>query len=87
MGKVVFNMTMSLDGFVAGPNDGPGNGLGDRGEQLFDWYFTGDTEINLSEGTPVLKVSKQSAAIIREALYRCCPGRSRRRSPPVRSPG
>jgi dihydrofolate reductase len=64
MGKVVFNMTMSLDGFVAGPNDGPGNGLGDNGEQLFDWYFTGDTEIKLSEGTPVLKVSKQSAEII-----------------------
>jgi hypothetical protein len=28
MGKVTFNMTMSLDGFVAGPNDGPENGLG-----------------------------------------------------------
>ncbi len=64
MGKVVFNMTMSLDGFVAGPNDGPGNGLGDHGEQLFDWYFTGDTELKLSEGTPVLKVSKQSAEMI-----------------------
>lgn len=68
MGKVVFNMTMSLDGFVAGPNDGPGNGLGDRGESLFDWYFKGDTEIKLSEGTPVLKVSKQSAEIIRNAV-------------------
>lgn len=68
MGKVVFNMTMSLDGFVAGPNDGPGNGLGDRGESLFDWYFKGDTEIKLSEGTPVLKVSKQSAEIIRNAF-------------------
>ena len=68
MGKVVFNMTMSLDGFVAGPHDGPGNGLGDRGEQLFDWYFKGDTEIKLSEGTPVLRVSKQSAEIIRNAL-------------------
>ena len=68
MGKVVFNMTMSLDGFVAGPNDGPGNGLGDNGEQLFDWYFTGDTEIKISEGTPLLKVSQQSAEIIREGF-------------------
>jgi dihydrofolate reductase len=68
MGNVVFNMTMSLDGFVAGPNDGPGNGLGDNGEQLFDWYFTGDTEIKLSEGTPVLKVAKQSAEIIRSGF-------------------
>jgi dihydrofolate reductase len=68
MGKVIFNMTMSLDGFVSGPNDGPGNGLGDNGEQLFNWYFSGDTELKLSEGTPVLKVSKQSAEIIRNAM-------------------
>jgi dihydrofolate reductase len=68
MGKVVFNMTMSLDGFVAGPNDGPDNGLGDRGMELFYWYFKGDTEIKLSEGTPVLRVSKQSAEIIRNGL-------------------
>ncbi len=68
MGKVVFNMTMSLDGFVAGPNDGPGNGLGDGGERLFNWYFQGDTELKISEGTPVLNVSKQSAEIIRNAF-------------------
>jgi hypothetical protein len=34
MGKVVFNMTVSLDGFVAGPNDNPDNGLGDGALQL-----------------------------------------------------
>ena len=33
MRKVTFNMTMSLDGFVAGPNDNPENGLGDGGER------------------------------------------------------
>jgi len=68
MGKVVFNMTMSLDGYVAGPNDSPENGLGDGGEGLFNWYFNGDTEIKLSEGTPVLKVSSQSAEIIKESF-------------------
>jgi dihydrofolate reductase len=68
MGKVTFNMTMSLDGFVAGPNDGPENGLGDGGEGLFDWYFKGDTEIELSEGTPTLKISKQSAELLKEAM-------------------
>jgi hypothetical protein len=40
MGKVVFNMTVSLDGFVAGPNDSPGNGLGDGGGALFNWYLS-----------------------------------------------
>jgi dihydrofolate reductase len=68
MGKVIFNMTMSLDGFVAGPNDSPENGLGDGGEGLFNWYFNGDTDVFISEGTPPLKVSKQSAELMREAF-------------------
>src|SRR5215208_1995667 len=68
MGKVVFNMTMSLDGFVAGPNDGPDNGLGDGGDALFNWYFSGDTEVPISDGNMVLKVSRQSAEILNAAL-------------------
>jgi len=68
MGRVVFNMTVSLDGFVAGPNDGPDNGLGDGGDALFNWYFSGDTEVFMSEGVPPLKVSKQSAEILKEAI-------------------
>ncbi len=68
MGKVTFNMTMSLDGFVAGPNDGPENGLGDGGKGLFNWYFNGDTEVFISEGVPPLKVSKQSAELMKEAF-------------------
>ena len=28
---------MSLDGFIAGPNDRPGNGMGDGGERLHEW--------------------------------------------------
>lgn len=68
MGKVTFNMTMSLDGFVAGPNDGPENGLGDGGDGLFTWYFSGDTDVFMSEGVPPLKVSKQSAEFLKEAF-------------------
>jgi dihydrofolate reductase len=68
MGKVVFNITMSLDGFVAGPNDGPENGLGDGGDRLFEWFFNGDTEIPISDGEMVLKVSPQSAELIQEAI-------------------
>jgi hypothetical protein len=37
MGKVVVGLSVSLDGFIAGPNDGPGNSLGDGGGRLFDW--------------------------------------------------
>src|SRR4051794_27577261 len=32
-------MSVSVDGFIAGPNEAPGNGLGDGGERLHDWYF------------------------------------------------
>jgi len=34
MGKVVADITMSLDGLVTGPDDGPGRGLGEGGECL-----------------------------------------------------
>jgi dihydrofolate reductase len=33
----VLYMSISLDGFIAGPNEGPDNGLGDGGERLHDW--------------------------------------------------
>jgi dihydrofolate reductase len=41
MPKVAAGITTSLDGYVAGPNDGPGRGLGDNGEQLHYWVFGG----------------------------------------------
>ena len=40
MGKVVFDITSSLDGFVAGPNDSPDLPMGEGGLRLFDWYFS-----------------------------------------------
>jgi dihydrofolate reductase len=40
-GATVLYMSMSLDGFIAGPNAGPGNGLGDGGQRLHDWVLTG----------------------------------------------
>lgn len=41
MTKVVAAITISLDGYITGPNDGPGNGLGDGGERLHYWVFGG----------------------------------------------
>jgi dihydrofolate reductase len=37
MSKVTFDISMSLDGFVAGPEPGPDQGLGKGGEQLHEW--------------------------------------------------
>jgi dihydrofolate reductase len=37
----VLYMSMSLDGFIAAPNEGPGNGLGDGGHRLHEWVMAG----------------------------------------------
>lgn len=39
MGKVVLDITVSLDGYVAGPNDSPELGLGVGGERLHEWVY------------------------------------------------
>ncbi|MFD0689630.1 dihydrofolate reductase family protein [Actinomadura fibrosa] len=39
MGKAVLYMSMSVDGFIAGPNVAPGNGLGDGGQRLHAWFL------------------------------------------------
>jgi dihydrofolate reductase len=41
MTKVLAAITVSVDGYVAGPNDGPGQGLGEGGERLHYWVFGG----------------------------------------------
>jgi dihydrofolate reductase len=42
MGKIVLYMWMSLDGFIAGPEDGPDRGLGIGGERLHDSLILDD---------------------------------------------
>jgi dihydrofolate reductase len=36
----VLYMSMSLDGYIAGPDDGPGNPGGDRFMRLHEWFVT-----------------------------------------------
>ena len=67
MGKVATGLSMSLDGFIAGPNDGPGQPLGEGGERLFAWFSAGDTEYGLPGTEMVFRVSPQSAEMLREA--------------------
>ncbi len=40
MSATVLYMSISLDGFIAGPNEGPDNGLGDGGERLHEWFWS-----------------------------------------------
>jgi len=47
MGKVIFDTSMSLDGFMAGDNVRLGAGLGDDGQRLHDWAFEDDFGMDL----------------------------------------
>ena len=58
MGKVIFNISVSLDGFVESPVDGVA--------RLFRWYFNGDTEVPFSDDL-TFRVSAASAALFRES--------------------
>ena len=41
MGKVIASITTSVDGYVTGPGDRPGQGLGRGGERLHYWVMGG----------------------------------------------
>jgi dihydrofolate reductase len=62
MSKVVGIMSMSLDGFVADPNDGVA--------EVFDWYFnSGDVEIHTGGSDPMtFRVSEPSATHLRDLI-------------------
>jgi dihydrofolate reductase len=66
MGKVRFDITMSLDGFIAGPNDRPEQGLGEGGEDLHQWVY----ELASWRGPHGLAggVANQDSEILEEAI-------------------
>jgi len=46
----VLNMSMSVDGYIAGPNDEPGNPGGDGFDRLHEWYSTPEGEFGRPAG-------------------------------------
>jgi dihydrofolate reductase len=66
MGKIRTGHSTSLDGFIAGPNDGPAIPMGEGGERLLAWYSGSGTEYRLPGTEMVFKVSPQSAELLRE---------------------
>jgi dihydrofolate reductase len=44
MSKVIFEMTISLDGYVTGPDVRPEEPMGDGGERLHEWMFAGKSQ-------------------------------------------
>lgn len=67
MAKVLAGITTSIDGYITGPDDGPGKGLGDGGERLHYWVFGGPWSYSDEErGAP----SGEDAAWLSEATSR-----------------
>ena len=66
MGTVRTGLSVSLDGFIAGPNDGPEAPMGVGGEKLLAWYSAGDTEYRLPGTDMVFMVSAQTAEYLAE---------------------
>jgi dihydrofolate reductase len=44
MSRTILELSVSLDGYAAGPNISPENPMGDNGERLHDWMFVDPTE-------------------------------------------
>ncbi len=60
MSKLVADMTMSLDGFIADPKDST--------EHLFGWFSNGDVSTPIPSGTYAFQTSEASAGVLRDAL-------------------
>jgi dihydrofolate reductase len=65
MTKVTVGLTMSVDGYIAGPDDGLEHPLGVGGEPLFDWFFSGDTPSRFGE---MFKLDKVNAEIFEAGM-------------------
>jgi dihydrofolate reductase len=58
MAKLITEFTMSLDGYIAGPND--------EVDRLFGWYSSGDTVFQLANSPLQFKVSRASAELLQQ---------------------
>src|SRR5436305_1933450 len=67
MSKVTAAITISVDGYIAGPDDGPGKGLGEGGERLHHWVFGGPWT---SEGETRGEASGEDAAWLERMISR-----------------
>jgi dihydrofolate reductase len=67
MTKVLAAITTSIDGYITGPNDGPGKGLGEGGERLHYWVFGGPWTYDTQ---PKGEATGEDAAWLAQAMER-----------------
>ncbi len=63
MSRSVLYMSMSLDGFIAGLDDGPGNGLGDHGHRLHEW-FADETKADPADRAVLAEAMATGAVVV-----------------------
>ena len=63
MAKVLTHMCMSLDGFVAQPDD--------NSAELFDWYWNGDVVVPSAQEGMSFSVDAASAAMLQDLISGC----------------
>jgi dihydrofolate reductase len=66
MSATVLDMSISLDGFIAGPNEGPDNGLGDGGHRLHEWYFSTGADADHKE--PSGRLAGANGQVVDESM-------------------
>ena len=84
MGEIVVDITMSLDGFVAGPDPGPDQPLGRGGERLHDWAYGLTTfkerhgraggERNVDDEVMAESLDRQGAVVMGRGMFGGGPG-------------
>ena len=67
MTKVLAGITTSIDGYITGPDDGPGKGLGEGGERLHYWVFGGPWAY---DAPPKGEATGEDAAWLADAMGR-----------------
>jgi dihydrofolate reductase len=61
MGKVIAEITMSLDGFIAGPGINNKNPMGIKGQRLHEWIFNKSTD---TDKAMIAEPMNRSGAVI-----------------------
>src|SRR5437762_13994428 len=69
MGLTYANMSMSLDGFITGPNVRVGNGMGDGGDRLHDWGFDPKTKTETDAKIWDEKYASTGAVIMGKRMF------------------
>jgi dihydrofolate reductase len=64
MGKVFAEITMSVDGFAAGPRISPQHPLGEDGNQLHEWLFKGTKDNPIDQQNAAAFFSSTGAFVI-----------------------